>query len=722
MRRRRDVVTLLASCVLIAGVVVIAAAPSDAAPSWTISPTPSPAGPQYGTLRAVACRSTSMCFAVGNTDEAVAAQRWNGSSWIVTPIPTPANAMSPKLFGIACPGPTSCFAVGSKRVGSPGRVLLEHWNGTHWSIVSGSPATNVRGSLASVSCPAANRCFAVGVKSGDGIRSLIEHWNGTVWSVVPSPNLGNTTSISDVSCTTPANCVAVGFYTAPAYKALALRWNGSRWSTMALPTPSGTKSSLSGVACVTATRCFAVGSTWQDSSFNRKTLVEEWDGRAWSKVASPSRGSNSSLNDVSCSGPKACLAVGTAGSGLAERWNGQRWSIVPFPAGRSTLGVSCSSSAMCFAVGGEAHGTAIGRWNGTAWRTAAAPTGGSQSSISRIACASASQCLTIGEFWDGTQRRSLAEKWNGSSWSYERGPTRPAGARFVTWNDLECPSVTSCIAIGSYSVDSTGHPLAERWNGSTWTTLSFAQPAGATSVTLEGLTCTSATSCHAVGSYLTASAVTATLVEHWNGTGWSVVPSPNPPGAAVSRLRGVSCPSATNCVAVGYSDGVTLIEHWNGSTWTIVPSPNHADGNGLDIVSCASATSCLAVGTYAVQGRTFAFVYPFALSWDGSSWSNAASPDDTGLFADPRSIACIDAANCFVVGIAGVEIGSPNGTVPAADVQQWSGSSWSQAPLPTPAAARYTTSFDLACVGATCFMAGSYTTPTSTYPLIERYA
>ena len=72
-----------------------------------------------------------------------------------------------------------------------------------------------------------------------------------------------------------------------------------------------------------------------------------------------------------------------------------------------------------------------------------------------------------------------------------------------------------------------------------------------------------------------------TLIERWNGATWSIVPSPNQPLAADSALAGVACVSSTSCFAVGNYDNQivtnTLTEHWDGTTWTIVPSPNPED-------------------------------------------------------------------------------------------------------------------------------------------------
>jgi len=58
---------------------------------------------------------------------------------------------------------------------------------------------------------------------------------------------------------------------------------------------------------------------------------------------------------------------------------------------------------------------------------------------------------------------------------------------------------------------------------------------------------------------------------------WSEAPSPNQ-GTSRNILQGVSCASATACMAVGYYDASlrvprSLIESWDGTRWSLVPSP-----------------------------------------------------------------------------------------------------------------------------------------------------
>ena len=113
---------------------------------------------------------------------------------------------------------------------------------------------------------------------------------------------------------------------------------------------------------------------------------------------------------------------------------------------------------------------------------------------------------------------------------------------------------------------------------------------------------------------------------------WSIVTSPNG-GTRANLLPGVSCLSDSDCLAVGYYEShdlvrQTLVESWNGTTWSIVPSPNEGTkNNALNGVSCISPTWCEAVGDYDNgSGATENLIE----SWNGTSWSIVSSPEQGG--------------------------------------------------------------------------------------------
>jgi hypothetical protein len=123
-------------------------------------------------------------------------------------------------------------------------------------------------------------------------------------------------------------------------------------------------------------------------------------------------------------------------------------------------------------------------------------------------------------------------------------PSPDAMAPQGQFGGVSCPSATVCVAVGS-SVSRTGAKvaLAERWNGTAWTIQRVPSPAGAVTVSLSAVSCTSATACSAVGYYATSGAAFVALAERWDGAKWVIQPAPNPTGGGI--LTGVSCASAT---------------------------------------------------------------------------------------------------------------------------------------------------------------------------------
>jgi hypothetical protein len=151
--------------------------------------------------------------------------------------------------------------------------------------------------------------------------------------------------------------------------------------------------------------------------------------------------------------------------------------------------------------------------------------------------------------------------------------------------------------------------LIEHWNGTSWSIATSANRAGAAENDLIGAACPSTTSCFAGGFSATAGVgrVAKTLVERWDGKSWSVMTSPNPTRSQQTVISGVSCRGTTNCFAVGNegsnaggTPGSTLIEHWDGKSWSIMTSPNPggAPGSTLDAISCPGTTTCFAIGDY----------------------------------------------------------------------------------------------------------------------------
>jgi hypothetical protein len=349
-----------------------------------------------------------------------------------------------------------------------------------------------------------------------------------------------------------------------------------------IPTP-GDQSVLHSVACASPTSCVAVG--WfspRGSGDIERSLVEVWNGAAWSLVSSHSPASDTELQSIACPSRRACVAVGFSG-----------------PAGSP-------SARHAFAE----------VWDGSSWQVAPVPSAGTPSAFQAVACASANSCTAVGSSSTATDgfASALLESWDGSAWSLVS--TRPPPTSYVSGlNSVTCVAATSCIAVGSYSNNSTSddpdaRTLVESWNGSTWSVVPSPNPGNGYHSVLLSIACASPSACVAAGDYSARGdfykADDQSLVEVWSGSAWSVVDSAGLGAAGQSLFNSVACTAPTQCVAVGFTsrgadqDAQSLAERWDGTSWSVVPNPVM---NGVfESVACAVPTSCVAVGEHTTAG------------------------------------------------------------------------------------------------------------------------
>lgn len=274
--------------------------------------------------------------------------------------------------------------------------------------------------------------------------------------------------------------------------------------------------------------------------------------------------------------------------------------------------------------------------------------------LEAISCSDEVRCTAVGYYTPkaGT-RRPFAERWDGtkpaaSSWSIEK-PAIPGTDEFTELTGVSCASAISCEAVGMTKATSgttASKPLTEKWNGSTWTVQTSYSPGGV-EPRLSDVSCTSSTSCIAVGSVNG----TVTLGESYNGTEWKQAGLPTN-----GVFEGVSCTASNACTAVGqWSKTAPFIiaRRWNGAGWapqTITLPPGATASVGSD-VSCASATQCVAVGGYTIEGASHALAY----RWNGTAWSQDSVPAPAGSSATTLlGVVCQASPFCAAVGDATV--------------------------------------------------------------------
>ena len=212
----------------------------------------------------------------------------------------------------------------------------------------------------------------------------------------------------------------------------------------------------------------------------------------------------------------------------------------------------------------------------------------------------------------------------------------------------------------------------------------------------------------AVGTYLNAQYQNRALVEAWNGKTWSLDSVPQP-GSERDQLFAASATSPSDVWAVGNSEGSdgkfeTLAEHWNGSAWSVVPTADPGStGNHLYAVDAVSADNVWAAGQQLSSHPDQGLVE----HWDGHSWSVVPLPSSVGASVLLQGIAATADGQAYVVG----ESDSTSGGRPY--VAYYSNGSWQPVSLPSTVGSVWTTLWGVTVSGDTAWAAGSYVDPTT---------
>jgi hypothetical protein len=274
-----------------------------------------------------------------------------------------------------------------------------------------------------------------------------------------------------------------------------------------------------------------------------------------------------------------------------------------------------------------------------------------------------------------------------SPWRVAGNPLNPGG--IVGLKDVFFSSVAAspsdAWAVGaSDALSTTSRPLAEHWDGHTWRTATVPLPAGAMGAQFDGVDEVSSTNVWAVGNMTTSSGAERTLIEHFDGTAWAVVPSPNPRTGfgASDELRGIGGTSPGDLWAVGeYSDGqqfnAMLFVHWNGTAWSFVKEPaalhNNAFGTAVTVLS---PTNAWAVGQDGFASTTL------SAHWNGTAWSFVKTPFPQDGPVPQNFLTGVTATGPGDVWASGYEgnVNQQNFNLPY--VLHWNGSAWSLTETP----------------------------------------
>lgn len=309
---------------------------------------------------------------------------------------------------------------------------------------------------------------------------------------------------------------------------------------------------------------------------------------------------NGDLTGVGAISTDDVWAVGRLGNNaLAEHWNGRRWELAATPATASAA-------------------------SNPQWRQLIA-----------VGAVHRADVWAVGDGGDACTVGPLIEHWNGNRWAVTGGRLMP-GDGLGSLNSISVVTASDIWAVGSFTPhgrlcggipvhreEPLTHPLVEHWNGHRWHLVTVRS--GRRSSVFTSVAALSPTNVWAVGDESTRANGNRTLIEHWNGRLWSAVDSPHPGPRGWGFLMGISGGAPRSVWAVGYyavppRRQHTLVEHWNGSKWRQVASPNLAcHQNDFSSVFMLSKNDGWAVGGTGYCGHPIE--RSITAHWNGIRWS-----------------------------------------------------------------------------------------------------
>jgi hypothetical protein len=346
---------------------------------------------------------------------------------------------------------------------------------------------------------------------------------------------------------------------------------------------------------------------------------------------------------------------------------------------RSLASAAVCVVAMSLALVSGVPAQASAQGEVSAWSSVSSPNEEGSNWLQAVDASASNNAWAVG-FYLGTEGvyETLAERWDGSAWRLAETPN--VGANGDWLNGVAAVSPSEAWAVGYTAGDPatyTSTTLVEHWTGSAWSVVPSPDPSqdplyGANQ--LNDVRAFAPNDVWAAGWQWVPSG-SAPLIERWDGRRWRVSKTPS---TGFKELHALDGTSSRDIWAVGFgrtfSDGTqSLIMHWNGSTWTVVPTPKLSVDNYLNDVTVLSPTDAWAAG-YTIPPNLD--IQPYYLHWNGSVWAVVSSPY---LSSTHNYLTSIAAASTNLVYSAGYR--TVNGQV-VTFVERWDGTQWRIDPSP----------------------------------------
>lgn len=278
----------------------------------------------------------------------------------------------------------------------------------------------------------------------------------------------------------------------------------------------------------------------------------------------------------------------------------------------------------------------------------------------------------------------LYEHFNGTKWMVIPNPDLGDGGNV---QGLSAQSAHDIWAVGTYRTNPNNPvdlPLIEHWNGSHWSMVNQSYSGTFATGGLTAVVALAANNVWMAGTQRSNlnSTATQTFIEHWNGSQIQMIASPNPIHTTSNSLKAITAGSANDIWSVGISDtGNTLTEHWDGSQWTVVASPDITFNQGipnfnlLKSTSSASKNDVWAVGLFNATAASFKGA--LAEHWNGTQWSISSLQDLPGGSQELSAVVSLAVNDSWALGTSTIN----NRALPL--LSHWNGTGWKNVNLPT---------------------------------------
>ncbi len=271
-----------------------------------------------------------------------------------------------------------------------------------------------------------------------------------------------------------------------AYKPLILKWNGQKWVPMSVPARDK-NSILAGIAVDSATSAVAIGTWAPRSSDNSRAFAEVLSSAGWT-ISYPVTLRNGSayltteLGHLASTSPSNVWAVGSYISAshtsvpLIEHFDEGSWTVSNDSLVGSYSGladVATNEPDNAWAVGGEVQNgvpsSLVEHWNGSGWQVVSSPVVGTSSGLSGVAISSTNDVWAVGRSYDGSITVPIAMHWDGAQWSTVPVPNPTPFGGYL--NSVTVVGPNDVWAFGAEQVDQFAAafaPLIEHWDGTAW--------------------------------------------------------------------------------------------------------------------------------------------------------------------------------------------------------------------------------------------------------------